>query len=62
MPSERRGQDEILREIATERERLADALVDLREGIERRRRVAVVVGGTIAAGLAVAAAIKAVRR
>jgi hypothetical protein len=62
VPSDHRTEEEIRREITTEREQLADALADLREGIDAKRRPAVVVGGVLAAALAAAVAIKIVRR
>lgn len=62
MPGDRRTEKEIRREITTEREQLAEALADLREGIGEKRRLAAVVGGALAAGLAVAAAVTVVRR
>jgi hypothetical protein len=49
-------------EISAEREQLVDALADLREGIEAKRRLAAALGMLIAAGLATAASVKVVRR
>ncbi len=62
MPGDRRSEEEIRREIAAEREQLADALADLREGIDGKRRLATVVGGALAAGLGAVVAAKLVRR
>lgn len=62
MPAERRTEEEIRRDITTEREHLAEALADLRDGIHAKRRPAAVVGGALAAGLAAAAAAKIARR
>ncbi len=62
MPGDRRTVEEIRREIATEREQLVDALADLREGIGEKSRLAAVVGGALAVGLAAAAAVWVVRR
>ena len=62
MASERRSEEEIRREIASEREELVRALADLRMSVESKRKVATVVAGTIAAGLTASAAIKAMRR
>ena len=62
MAAERRTQEQILSEIAAERAQLADALTDLRTGIDAKRRPAAVVGGVLAAGLATAAALRVVRR
>ena len=49
MSGEARTDEAIRREIATEREQLIDALADLRAGIARKRRPAVIVGGALAA-------------
>jgi hypothetical protein len=62
VPGDRRTDKDIRREITTEREQLAAALADLHEGIDAKRRFAAVVGGALAAGLAVVAAFKVVRR
>ncbi|MGH3135832.1 MAG: hypothetical protein ACRDPV_04995 [Gaiellaceae bacterium] len=62
MASERRSEEEIRREIASERDELVRALADLRKSVESKRRVAAVAAGTIAAGLTASAAIKAMRR
>lgn len=62
MPSERRSEEELRREIATEREQLAAALADLRAGIDSSRRRVAVAGGTLVAGLAAATILKVARR
>lgn len=62
MPGNRRGEEEIRREIATERDDLADALADLRGGIYAKRRLAAVVGGALAAGLTALGVVKVARR
>ena len=62
MASERRSEEEIRREIASEREELVRALADLRKSVESKRRAAAVAAGTIAAGLAASGAIEAMRR
>lgn len=62
MPAERRTDQQIRLEIATEREQLASALADLRAGIDEKRKLAAVVGGVVVAGVAAAAAVTAVRR
>lgn len=54
-PRERRPQGEIRRDIASEREQLADALADLRESIDAKRRPAAMVGGALLAAAAAAA-------
>lgn len=62
MPGDRRTVEEIRREITTERDQLVDALADLREGIDEKSRLATVVGGALAVGLAAATAVTVVRR
>ena len=62
MAGERRSEEELRREIAGEREQLADALADLREGVDAKRRPAAVVGGALAAAGAALAARRIVRR
>ena len=62
MPGERRTQEEILTEIRAEREGLADALADLRQGVAAKRNTAAVVGGMITAGLTAVIAVKIARR
>lgn len=62
MPGERRTEEEIRRELTTEREGLADALAELRESVAAKRRPAAVVGGALAAGLAALTAMKVHRR
>ncbi len=62
MPGDRRTVEEIRREITTERQQLVDALADLREGIDEKSRLAAVVGGALAVGLAAATAVTVVRR
>ena len=60
MQGERRPDEEIVRELATEREQLAGALAELRVSAAQARKRAAVVGGALAAGLATATAIKIV--
>ena len=62
MPGDRRTEAEIRREIAAEREQLADALADLRAGTGDKRRLAALAAGPLAAGLGLAALRRAVRR
>lgn len=62
MAGDDRTDTEIRREITSEREQLADALGDLREGVAAKRGLATVVGGVAAAGLAAATVLKVVRR
>lgn len=53
MPTERRSDEEIRREIASERAALADALGDLRASVDAKRRpAALAVGALIAAVVA----------
>jgi hypothetical protein len=62
VPGDRRTDTEIRRDITSERVHLAEALADLREGIDAKRRPVAIVGAALAAGLAAAAAIKVARR
>lgn len=52
MPTDRRGEAEIRRDLATEREQLSAALADLRRGVAAKRRLMAVAGGTLAAAVA----------
>ena len=45
MPGERRTEEEIRRELTTEREGLADALAELRESVAAKRRSAAASAG-----------------
>ena len=62
MSGERRTEEEIRREIVGEREQLAEALADLRAGIDAKRRPAAVLGGVLATALAAALAVTVARR
>lgn len=62
MADDRRTEAEIRREIASEREELASALADLRHGVDEKRKLAAVVGGTLTAALATVAALRVSRR
>lgn len=62
MAGKARTEAAIRGEIASEREQLAAALADLRHGVDEKRKLAAVVGGALAAGLATAAAVRLVRR
>ncbi len=57
-----RSAEEIRRQLATERNQLVDALADLREDVHSARRIPMIVGGALVAGIAAVAALKAVRR
>jgi len=61
VPGKRRTQEEIIQEIAAEREDLADALADLREGVAAKRTAASVAGGVVAAALTALVAVKIAR-
>ena len=61
MADERTDAD-IRSEISAERERLVDALTDLREGIAAKRRLATTVGALAATALATATSVKIARR
>ncbi len=54
--------EEIRRDIASERAQLERALVDLRAGLEAKRKPATRVAGSLAAALAGLVAVKTVRR
>jgi hypothetical protein len=56
-----RTEEEIRGEIATEREQLATALADLREGISAKRKLAVLVLAGLGALLALVVAVKVIR-
>jgi hypothetical protein len=60
--AERRSSEDIRRELAAERDQLADALADLRGGMQARRRSAALGGGALAVALGAAAALRVVRR
>ncbi len=62
MPSDGRTDVEIRREIAAEREQLADALTDLRASVAAKRRPAAVVVGVLVAGIAAVVALRVARR
>ena len=60
--ADQRTDADIRSEISAERERLVDALTDLREGIAAKRRLAATVGAVAAAALATATSVKIARR
>lgn len=63
MASDGRGTDQVRREISTERQQLADAVGDLRADLRATaRKVPVVAGGVLAAGVAVRVVVAAVKR
>jgi len=59
---ERRTEEDIRREITSEREQLVDALADLRAAVDAKRRPAAILGGAVAAALTAAVVVKVVRR
>ena len=61
MQAERRSEEQIRLEIATERQQLVDALGDLRGGIAATRKPAVIVLAALAALLAVAVVARVIR-
>ncbi|HVM56912.1 MAG TPA: hypothetical protein VMT74_05575 [Gaiellaceae bacterium] len=62
MPAERRTDETIRGEIASERELLVESLADLRAGVAAKRRLAAVAAAAVGAGVAAAAAVAVVRR
>jgi hypothetical protein len=62
MPDNGRSVEEIRRQISEEREQLTGALADLREDVRAARRIPMIVGGALAAGLASLAALKVARK
>ncbi len=61
MQGDGRTEEEIRSEIATEREQLATALADLREGVSAKRNLAVLVLAGLGALLALVVAVKVIR-
>lgn len=61
MPADGRSAEEIRRQLADERAGLADAVTGLREDVNSARRIPMIVGGALVAGLAAVAVVKAVR-
>jgi hypothetical protein len=62
MASDKRDAQEIRSELSAERNQLADALTALREDVRSARRIPIIAGGALLAGLAAVAAVKLVRR
>ncbi len=56
--SSRRSEEEIRSELATERQRLAESVADLRASVEAKKRPAARAAGAIAAGAAALLALK----
>jgi hypothetical protein len=61
MPADGRSAEEIRRQLADERAGLTDAVTGLREDVNSARRIPMIVGGALVAGLAAVAVVKAVR-
>jgi hypothetical protein len=61
MAADRRSTGDIRKELATEREELVDALADLREDVNSARRIPMIAGAALLAGVAAFAAAKFVR-
>ena len=53
--------EELRAQLSIEREQLTDALEDLREGVHSARRIPIIIGGALLAGLAAVVAVKIVR-
>lgn len=52
---------ELRAQLSIERKQLTDALEDLREGVHSARRIPIIIGGALLAGLATVGAVKFVR-
>ena len=61
MAAERRSEEQIRREIAAERQQLADSIADLRASVAAKKRPAVRAAGLVAAGAAALVALKIAR-
>lgn len=61
MATDKRNAQEIRSELSAERDQLADALTALREDVRSARRIPIIAGGALLAGLAAFAAVKFVR-
>ena len=61
MGAEKRSVEELRSELSSERDQLAGALTDLREDLHSARRIPIIAGGALLAGLAAVAAIKVAR-
>ena len=55
-----RNAEVIRAELSSERKQLTDALADLREDVNSARRIPMIIGGALLAGIAAFAAFKAV--
>jgi hypothetical protein len=61
MAADSRSPEEIRQQLSAEREQLVGALADLKQGVHDARRIPIIAGGALAAGLAAFAAVKFVR-
>ena len=61
MAAERRGPGEVKQELTAEREQLVGALADLRKGVHDARRIPIIAGAALVAGMVTFAAVKFVR-
>jgi hypothetical protein len=61
MADSARTPEEIRLQLTSEREQLTGALADLREEVKSARRIPMIVGGALLAGVAAFAAVKALR-
>ena len=55
-----RNAEVIRSELSSERKQLTDAITDLREDVQSARRIPMIIGGALLAGIAAFAAFKAV--
>ena len=62
MATDGRRAEEIRRQLSEERAELTDALAALREDVRSARRIPLIVGGALLAGLVAFAAVKAARK
>ena len=60
MAENARNAEVIRAELSSERRQLTDALADLREDVNSARRIPMIIGGALLAGVAAVAAFKAV--
>jgi Na+/melibiose symporter-like transporter len=61
MASDGRNAEEIRLQLSNEREQLVGAIADLREDVQSARRIPMIIGGALLAGIAAFAAFKAVQ-
>jgi hypothetical protein len=61
MAPDRRSPEEIRLQLSNERDQLVGAIADLREDVHSARRIPMIIGGALLAGIAAFAAFKAVQ-